>query len=206
MAQTFSVMEELGKPMPDFLLKDPRTNQMVSREALTNDLCVIMFICNHCPYVVHIRPKLVEVAQAFQKQGVDFIGINSNDPTQYPEDGPQHMGKMNLPFPYLFDEAQDVARAFGAVCTPDFFLYHKRRLVYRGRFDGSTPGNGVPLTGSDLSQALNELLEHQKTWIEQKPSLGCSIKWRPGDIREAVPLSASQTPAQAKSLPRVHPE
>jgi thiol-disulfide isomerase/thioredoxin len=142
-----------------------------------------MFICNHCPYVRHVNPELVRVAKDYTDRGVSFVAISSNDVTQYPEDSPERMAEVaaevGYPFPYLYDETQEVARAYGAACTPDFFVYDADlRLVYRGRLDASTPGNAEPLTGADLRAALDALLAGTPVPAEQHPSIGCSIKWR----------------------------
>jgi len=144
---------------------------------------VIMFICNHCPYVKHILPSLVQLAAQYKSQGVGFVAINSNDATLSPQDSPQHMKElakeMQFPFPYLYDQTQQVARTFNAQCTPEFFVFDgSLRLAYHGQYDGSRPKNHTPVTGQDLSQALDALLSDQPVAQEQQPGIGCGIKWR----------------------------
>lgn len=184
MVKTASTMLPLGTVAPEFSLPDVRTDQSVTLKQLASRQgTVVMFICNHCPYVVHINHKLVEVANTYQAQGISFIAISSNDAKAYPQDGPQQMRKqaqqLNYPFPYLYDESQEVAKAYQAACTPDFYLFDgERRLVYRGQFDDARPGNQVEVTGSDLCQAMDSLLEGTEPQLVQKPSLGCNIKWK----------------------------
>lgn len=184
MAETPSSMIPLGTIAPDFTLIDSKTGQPYS---LTNSKLskgtVIAFICNHCPYVKHIQAKLVAVANHYQPLGIQFIAINSNDIDTHPQDGPQYMAleaqKHGYSFPYLFDESQAVAKAYHAACTPDFFIFDDQlRCVYRGRFDESTPANQKPVTGNDLSNALDCLLSNRPIPTEQKHSLGCNIKWK----------------------------
>ncbi|MGH7457638.1 MAG: thioredoxin family protein [Longimicrobiaceae bacterium] len=188
MARTESTMLQLGSKAPDFKLPDTlgKGSQVsVSQYDGVPGLLVI-FLCNHCPFVKHIREQLAELAKAYQPRGVAIIGINSNDWESYPDDSPEKMieeiREVGYTFPYLYDETQDVAKAYKAACTPDFFLFDKgRKLVYRGQFDDSRPGNGVPVTGKDLSAALDALLGGKQIFQEQKPSIGCNIKWRPGN-------------------------
>lgn len=183
MAETPSSMLPLGTIAPDFKLIDTRHNQTISlQEVKSNIATVIMFICNHCPYVKHIQKKLVEVATTYQKKAVTFIAISSNDIKKYPLDGPDLMRKEaevnHYSFPYLFDETQEVAKAYHAACTPDFYIFDSNlSCVYRGRFDDSTPGNNHPVTGKDLTSALDAILAHHPVTENQKPSLGCNIKW-----------------------------
>jgi peroxiredoxin len=191
MALTESQMAELGTPAPSFEL--PITNPGADDlhgglRALDDyadaDAVVIIFMCNHCPYVKHIEDALVDVAAEYQERGVQFIGICSNDAEKYPDDGFERMTERaqekGFPFPYLHDESQDVARAYGALCTPDIFVYDDdRTLVYRGRFDETRPKKGEA-HGGDLKQALDELLESGRIEMEQQPSMGCNIKWKPG--------------------------
>jgi thiol-disulfide isomerase/thioredoxin len=144
---------------------------------------VVMFICNHCPYVKHILPKLGEVTKIYQAKNIAFIAINSNDIKNYPDDSPENMQKLakqlNFSFPYLFDENQETAKAYQASCTPDFYLFDQHlRCVYRGRFDESTPGNNKPVTGKDLCEALDNLLINKPINPDQISSMGCNIKWR----------------------------
>jgi thiol-disulfide isomerase/thioredoxin len=144
---------------------------------------VIMFICNHCPYVKHVNSELIRIARDFNAKGVRFIAISSNDASQYPEDGPEEMSRtaqrLGYPFPYLYDESQEVARAYDAACTPDLFVYDKDLiLIYHGQIDGSRPGNNIPVSGSDLRMALENFFEGKPALADQKPSVGCSIKWK----------------------------
>lgn len=184
MAETASTMLPLGTRAPAFTLLDVVTDRMVTLEDLASKKAtVIMFICNHCPYVIHIQQKLLEVAQNYHRLGVSFVAISSNDVTRYPQDGPQAMKLLaesaKYPFPYLYDETQEVAKAYQAACTPDFFIFDDTlKCVYRGRFDAATPGNGVPVTGIDLTNALDQLLAGDPISRDQKPSLGCNIKWK----------------------------
>lgn len=184
MSLTPSSMLPLGTRAPAFELPDTLTNSVVSLADLHSHIgTVIMFICNHCPYVVHIRSQLVAVAEKYQAKGIQFIAINANDQVKYPQDGPDAMRveaeTHHYPFPYLFDESQAVAKAYQAACTPDFYLFDKDLLcVYRGRFDGATPGNKEPVTGIELTQAMDCLLDGKAINPEQKPSVGCNIKWK----------------------------
>ncbi len=174
----------LGMRVPNFELVDVVSGQKRSLEELKSEKAtVIMFICNHCPYVKHIQPKLVELAREYRAKGVAFIAINPNDPEAYPEDSPENMRRvaqeLGYPFPYLFDETQEVARAYGAQCTPEFYVTNGELiLLYHGRFDASTPGNGLPVTGEDLRKALDAILAGHPVPYPQYPALGCSIKWR----------------------------
>jgi len=184
MAETPSVMIPLGTKAPDFHLHDTVTNTTLSLQDLKSDQAtVIMFICNHCPYVKHIQDKLSEVAASYQAKGISFIAINSNDVTHYPDDNPEKMRieakKHQYTFPYLFDETQQVAKAYHAACTPDFYVFDKNLVcVYRGRFDEATPGNSEPVTGNELRSALDNILAGKPVNPEQKASLGCNIKWK----------------------------
>lgn len=179
-----SMMVPLGTPAPNFQLVDTVSEKIVSLAELQSKWAtVIMFICNHCPYVKHVQAGLVELTKEYQKKGVTFIAISPNDPESYPEDAPPRMKEvaesMGYPFPYLFDETQDVARAYKAACTPDIFVYDgELKLVYRGQLDDSRPQNGIPVTGKDLRAALDNLLNGEPVNLLQKPSLGCSIKWK----------------------------
>ena len=189
MAVTPSQMTELGTPAPPFEL--PAVNPAVDKagaemrrldDYAEAPVLVVVFTCNHCPYAVHIEDALLRVARAYQPRGVQFVAISSNDPVQYPADSPERMAQRaeekDYPFPYLFDASQEVARAYGAECTPDFFVYDTdRRLAYRGRFDATRPHGGTP-TGDDLRAALDELLDTGTVTGDQYPSIGCNIKWR----------------------------
>ncbi len=184
MALTPSNMLPLGTRAPDFSLPDTVSGSTLSLANLRSELAtVVMFICNHCPYVVHVNSELVKLANDYQARGVGFVAISSNDAASYPQDGPdemrRHAAEQGYPFPYLYDETQATARAYDAACTPDFYLFDgDLKLVYRGRLDGSTPGNNQPLTGADLRAALDALLAGQPALDEQRPSMGCNIKWR----------------------------
>ena len=184
MALTESKMLELGTKAPDFTLYDTVSGKNISLSDIRSDKAtVIMFLCNHCPYVIHVNPELVRLAKAYQQKGVHFVGISSNDVNKYPQDGPVEMKKLaervGYPFPYLYDESQEVARAYDAACTPDFYVFDGQlRLAYRGRLDGSRPGNNTPLTGEDLRSALDDLLAGKPAPDKQYPSAGCNIKWK----------------------------
>ncbi|TPE42908.1 thioredoxin family protein [Pontibacter mangrovi] len=174
----------LGAKAQNFALLDMITGNLVSlEEAASPKATVIMFICNHCPYVEHILPALVEIARTYQARGVSFIAINANDASQYPQDGPDHMKElakqMQFPFPYLYDQTQQVARTYQAACTPEFFVYDGGlRLCYHGQFDSSRPKNDIAVTGEDLRHALDALLAGRPVPAQQRPGIGCSIKWR----------------------------
>lgn len=178
-----SVMTDLGRPAPDFALPEVETGQVVKLTDFADaPVLVVVFLCRHCPYVKHIEHQLAEVAREYQAKGVAFVGISANDPEAYPEDAPESLAEqkreVGFPFPYLFDETQEVARAYQAACTPDFFVFDaERKLVYRGRFDETRPGMGEP-TGADLRAALDALLRGEQPSRDQWPSVGCSIKWR----------------------------
>lgn len=177
-------MLALGTPAPSFTLLDTVTNKKYSLAELQSDCAtVIMFICNHCPYVKHIAVQLAAVAKHYQSKGVSFVAISSNDIDNYPEDAPQLMQctaeKIGYTFPYLYDETQEVATAYNATCTPDFYIFDKNmQLVYRGRFDASSPGNNEAVTGKDLTCALDAILDGTQPSTEQMPSMGCNIKWK----------------------------
>jgi peroxiredoxin len=183
MAATPSTMLPLGTVAPDFRL--PATDGKIYsladfREAKA---LVVAFICNHCPYVIHIRSGLAQFAREMQARGIGIAGINANDASAYPQDSPAAMVRevatAGYTFPYLYDESQQVAKAYQAACTPDFFLFDaQRKLVYRGQFDSSRPGNGAPVTGKDLREAVEAVLRGAPVSPNQRPSLGCNIKWR----------------------------
>ncbi|MBW3582349.1 MAG: thioredoxin family protein [Euryarchaeota archaeon] len=185
MVRTLSTMVELGTRAPDFALPDTDGN-IVSRADFDRRPLLVMFICNHCPYVQHLREALATHARGFQDHGVAVVAINSNDADAYPDDSPEAMRaeeeRFGYTFPYLFDEKQEVAKAYGAACTPDFFLFDKtHRLVYRGQFDDSRPKSDTPVTGRDLDTAVERMLAGEPQADLQKPSMGCNIKWRPGN-------------------------
>lgn len=184
MALTESNMLPLGTIAPDFTLPDTKSGEDLSFNALAGSKgTVVMFICNHCPYVVHLKSALVEFANKYQAQGVNFIAISSNDVENYPQDHPDLMAaeaaEFNYPFAYLYDESQAVAKAYNAACTPDFYLFDQAaKCVYRGRFDESSPGKDVPVTGADLGGAIDNMLAGESIATEQIPSMGCNIKWK----------------------------
>lgn len=184
MARTLSNMLALGTKAPDFNLPDTVSGKTLNLDDLKSDKAtVVMFICNHCPYVIHINNQLVKLTKEYQLKGVSFIAISSNDVANYPQDGPDkmkiHAKDEDYPFPYLYDESQEVAKAYDAACTPDFYVFDKNmELVYRGQMDGSRPGSGIPVTGEDLREALDAVLSGQPALSLQKPSMGCNIKWK----------------------------
>jgi thiol-disulfide isomerase/thioredoxin len=184
MAKTASNMMPLGTIAPDFSLYDAVSGKLLSLNNLKSDKAtVVMFICNHCPYVVHIRSELVKLANEYTNKGISFVAINSNDVKSYPDDSPEKMKLManefSFPFPYLFDETQDVARAYMAACTPDFYIFDKNlHCVYRGQMDESRPGSNISPSGSDLRKALDSILNSRSVSADQKPSMGCNIKWK----------------------------
>lgn len=184
MAATSSTLIGLGSMAKEFRLPDSVSGRHYALNELKGQKgTVIMFICNHCPYVRHINNEIVKIANDFQPQGINFIAISSNDVNQYPEDAPEEMKRtaqrLGYPFPYLFDESQEVAKSYDAVCTPDIFVYDKNlSLMYHGQVDDSRPKNNIPVTGRDLRAALNNILVEKPTLADQKPSVGCSIKWK----------------------------
>ncbi|MEX0607099.1 MAG: thioredoxin family protein [Halofilum sp. (in: g-proteobacteria)] len=189
MAQTPSTMLALGTPAPEFNLPEPATERTVSRSDFAGRPLLVAFLCNHCPFVLHIKSVFAAFAQEYQERGLAVVAINVNDAARYPADGPEEMAALarssGFFFPYLYDESQSVAHAFRAACTPDFFLFDRdHTLVYRGRFDGATPGNDEPVTGMDLRAAVDAVLEETELPQEQRPSLGCGIKWKPGNEPE----------------------
>ena len=178
-------MLPLGTVAPDFRLPDPGGKLVSLADFRGAPALLVLFICNHCPYVKHLREGLAQLGRDYSARGVAIVAISANDAVNYPEDSPARMAaeaqSAGYTFPYLHDESQAVARAYRAACTPDFFLFDKtRRLVYRGQFDDSRPGNAVPVTGKDLRAALDAVLSGQPVAPTQKPSLGCNIKWKPG--------------------------
>lgn len=184
MALTESTMMPIGTLAPGFNLKDVCSGKYLGFEDIQGkNGTLVFFICNHCPYVKHINSELVKLGNDFIPKGIGFAAISSNDIEAYPQDGPEEMKKVALEegygFPYLFDSSQEVAKVYDAACTPDFFLFSKhKKLVYRGRLDPSTPGNGVPLTGADLRAAMEAMLVNGIISEIQYPSMGCNIKWK----------------------------
>ena len=184
MVLTPSKLVPLGTPAPDFNLPDMLSEKWVSLADVKSDIAtVIMFICNHCPYVIHVQNQLVELTNEYAEKGISFVAINSNDVENYPEDSPRKMKevgkKLGYGFPYLFDQTQEVARAYQATCTPDFFIYdHALRLTYRGQLDDSRPGSSTPVTGLDIRNALDAMIAGKTVDADQKASMGCNIKWK----------------------------
>jgi len=186
MVQTASTMLSLGTEAPDFRLPDCSGKIVSLDDFRSAPALVVIFMCNHCPYVKHVAAGLAQLARDYQARGVAIVGINSNDAREYPDDSPAKMSEevraRGYTFPYLVDESQEVAKAYCAACTPDFFLFDKdRKLVYRGQMDSSRPGNNIPVTGKDLRGALDAVLAGKPVAAEQRPSLGCNIKWKPGN-------------------------
>ncbi|WP_316632953.1 thioredoxin family protein [uncultured Flavobacterium sp.] len=184
MARTPSNMIPLGTIAPSFKLKDTNSSNEYSFEDLKGSKgTLVIFICNHCPFVHHVIREVVMIANDYRVQGIGVIAISSNDVVKYPQDSPELMTEFafqnKIDFPYLFDESQEVAKAYEAACTPDFYLFdNQNRLFYRGQLDDSRPGNGIPLSGSDLRNAIDCLIYNRKLKGPQKPSIGCNIKWK----------------------------
>lgn len=184
MARTLSVMSPLGFPAPDFELPDTN-GALVRRADFAGRPLLVVFMCNHCPFVRHLQAGLAEFARDYLPRGLAMVGISSNDVETHPQDSPEHMAeearRAGYVFPYLYDATQAVAKAYHAACTPDFFLYDAdHRLVYRGQFDDSRPGNSVPVTGADLRGAADAVLAGRPVGENQKASMGCNIKWKAG--------------------------
>ncbi len=184
MAYTESNMLPLGTSAPDFSLPDTVSGKTIQlNDVATEKGLVVMFLCNHCPYVIHVNEEVVRVANDYAAKGVGFVAISSNDAVNYPDDAPDkmkvHAEKVGYPFPYLYDETQEVAKVYDAACTPDFYVFDKNlKLVYRGRLDDSRPNSGTPLTGKDLRAALDTMLAGGEIPARQYPSAGCNIKWK----------------------------
>ncbi len=179
-------MLPLGTVAPDFRLPDTNGKTVSLADFKNAPALLVMFICNHCPYVIHIRAGLAQLARDYQAKGVAVVGISANDAANYPEDSPARMKEevktAGYTFPYLYDESQAVAKAYRAACTPDLFLFDRdRKLVYRGQFDDARPGNSAPVTGKDLRAALDAVLAGKPVSATQKPSMGCNIKWKAGN-------------------------
>ena len=186
MARTPSTMLELGTQAPDFSLPEPATGRRVGLADFAGQPLAVIFLCNHCPYVKHIAARLGELGKEYADREVALVCINANDVDNYPDDAPDKMpdflATYGIDFPYLYDETQEVAKAYRAACTPDIFLFNAdHTLVYRGQFDDARPGNDAPVTGRDLRNAMNTLLSGAALDMEQIPSLGCNIKWRAGN-------------------------
>lgn len=185
MAKTLSTMLPLGTVAPDFTLKDTISDEHIKLSSYTKHSkgTLVMFICNHCPYVKHVNDGLVKLAKDYANKPISILAISANDVENYPDDSPQKMKQvaheLGYKFPYLYDETQEVANLFQAACTPDFFLFDEHlKLVYRGQFDSSRPGSNVPVTGEDLRHAMDCLLSNKSNQEPQKPSMGCNIKWK----------------------------
>jgi peroxiredoxin len=179
-------MLALGTPAPDFTLPDTGGNPVSLSDFASARALIVVFICNHCPYVKHIREALSLFGKDMQALDVAMVAINANDVANYPDDSPEKMARevktADYTFPYLYDETQAVARAYRAACTPDFFLFDRnQKLVYRGQFDDSRPGNGIPVTGRSLRMAVDKVLAGEPISFEQLPSMGCNIKWKAGN-------------------------
>ncbi|MFT3794255.1 thioredoxin family protein [Flavobacterium sp.] len=184
MAQTPSNMLALGTLAPAFRLKDTNSNYHYSFDDLKGSKgTLVMFLCNHCPFVHHVLSEILMIVNDYRVQGIGIIAISSNDVVKYPQDGPEEMTEFafrnKIDFPYLYDESQEVAKAFDAACTPDFYLFDNNdKLFYRGQLDDSRPGNNIPLSGSDLRSAIDAVIYNRVLAWPQKPSLGCNIKWK----------------------------
>ena len=182
-----SVMLPLGTSAPSFALRDVVSGHVYSLDSFTGKAALlIMFLCRHCPYVQHVQDQLAKLGQDYADTGLGIIAISSNDPAYYPDDAPERLKelaqRLHWRFPFCFDETQEVAKAYKAACTPDFYLFDgQRRLAYRGQLDDSRPGNNKPVTGRDLRAAIDAVLAAKPVGSEQKPSIGCSIKWKPGN-------------------------
>lgn len=189
MVQTLSTMLPLGTSAPQFSLPDANGKIVSLSDFEGAPAMVVVFMCNHCPFVKHVAPGLANLAREYQDKGVAVVGINPNDVANYPDDSPQKMAEASkeygYTFPYLLDESQEVAKAYRAACTPDFFVFDgDRQLVYRGQMDDARPSLDLPVTGADLRAALNAVLDGRSVTADQKPSVGCNIKWKPGNEPE----------------------
>lgn len=179
-------MLPLGTKAPDFLLPDPEGRIYGLKDFLNVPALLVMFICNHCPYVKHVQGEIAKMGRDFQARGVGVLAVCSNDAQKYPDDAPPRMMQVarqaGYTFPYVYDPNQEAAKAYRAACTPEFYLFDRDgKLVYRGQMDDSRPGNGIPVTGRDLRAAVEAVLEGKPISAEQKPSIGCNIKWKPGN-------------------------
>jgi thiol-disulfide isomerase/thioredoxin len=189
MVLTPSTMMELGTALPEFRLPDPQKKMVASGDFADAPALLVAFICNHCPYVKHLREGLAQFARDYRESGLAMVAINANDVSNYPDDSPAKMAaeidEVGYVFPYLYDESQEVAKAFRAACTPEFYLFDgDRRLAYRGQFDDSRPESGRPVTGADLRAAVDAVLAGRPVDPDQTPSIGCNIKWKPGNEPE----------------------
>lgn len=185
MVKTNSTMLPLGTRAPDFSLVNIDGKTVSLADFQGAPALLVVFMCNHCPYVIHVSDQLAQLAKEYQDRGAAVVGISANDAAAYPDDSPERMAaeatQRGYTFPYLYDETQEVAKAYRAACTPDFYVFDKdQKLVYRGQMDNSRPNSGIPLTGADLRAALDAVLAGQPVSEAQKPSIGCNIKWKPG--------------------------
>jgi peroxiredoxin len=192
MSLTESTMLPLGTGAPPFTLPDTEGEHISLDDLAGGEGVAVIFMCNHCPYVIHVQHELAAVARAYEERGIRFVGINSNDVEAYPDDSPERMReekeRVGYPFPYLFDESQEVARAYRAACTPDIYLFDRDlKLVYRGQFDSSRPNSGTP-TGENLIAAMEAVLAGEPVEEDQQPGIGCNIKWKPGNAPDYFPL------------------
>ncbi len=186
MVKTASTMLPLGSQAPDFELQNTDGSKFSLKSLTPDQPLLVIFMCNHCPFVIHLRTHLVDFIKKYQAKGLNVVAISSNDVASYPADSLERMRedseKFSYTFPYLYDETQSVAKAYKAACTPDFFLFDKQqRLVYRGQYDDSRPSNGIPVTGADLAAACDAVLSGQTVPTQQRPSIGCNIKWKQGN-------------------------
>ena len=186
MTLTLSTMLELGTVAPGFSLPEVGGGTVSLADLAGRPALLVLFLSRHCPFVQHVQVGLAELCEEYQEKGVAIVGISANDVDGYPDDRPESLREQKeragFPFPYLYDATQETAKAYRAACTPDFFLFDaERRLIYRGQMDDSRPGNGLPVTGADLRAALDALLEGRSIPSDQKPSMGCNIKWKPGN-------------------------
>jgi peroxiredoxin len=187
MVKTLSTMLELGTPAPDFSLPDVVSGKTISLDAFEDDTALlVMFVCRHCPFVKHVQGELAQLGADYGGRGVGIVAISSNDVATHPDDAPERLREMaedlGFLFPLCYDESQQVAKAYTAACTPDFFLFDRERaLVYRGQLDDSRPENGRPVTGRDLRAAIDAVLAGRPVGADQRPSIGCNVKWRPGN-------------------------
>tara|TARA_R110002049_G_scaffold80288_1_gene204238 strand:+ start:1101 stop:1676 length:576 start_codon:yes stop_codon:yes gene_type:complete len=189
MSATLSTMLEIGTNAPEFSLPDTEGNVVSLENMDVEKGLLVMFICNHCPFVKHLNEALVEFANEYEEKGIKCVAISSNDIENYPQDSPELMKELadhhQFPYPYLYDETQEVAKAYKAACTPDFFLFDADlKLFYRGQFDDSRPGNGKPVTGKDMRKAADALINNESASTGQTPSMGCNIKWKQGNEPE----------------------
>jgi peroxiredoxin len=190
MVKTASTMLPLGTTAPEFRLPDVVSNQTISLATFADrQALLLIFLCQHCPFVKHVQQELAKLGQDYSQKSLGIVAISANDVANYPDDAPEKLKQMaedlNFNFPVCYDESQEVSQAYTAACTPDFFLFDaERKLAYRGQLDDSRPGNNIPVTGKDLRRAIDAILQAQTLDFEQKPSIGCNIKWKPGNEPE----------------------